>query len=256
MGRPIKSLIGIRFGRLVVEKQVGTHPTRKFAIWECKCDCGQTKSVGSPFLTTGGTKSCGCWHKENCKNLKKQPELIGQRFGKLVVVSRSKNVSKRGSRYLCQCDCGKQTIINGSGLLRKYKWQSCGCTIHENSGQFKLRYTSNIALNSLVSNYRRSAIERGYEFSLTHNDCESLFSQKCFYCSSEPKQIFKIKTYSLTYNGIDRLDNSIGYSKDNTVPCCKICNRAKNSMSLNEFQKWIQALKSQPELGCSAGLLF
>jgi hypothetical protein len=37
------------------------------------------------------------------------------------------------------------------------------------------------------------------------------------------------------YNGIDRIDNARGYERDNIVPCCKFCNRAKSAMPQKEF---------------------
>ena len=44
------------------------------------------------------------------------------------------------------------------------------------------------------------------------------------------------------YSGIDRKDNEIGYTLKNCVPCCIICNRAKNSLSFDEFLAWIGRL--------------
>lgn len=48
--------------------------------------------------------------------------------------------------------------------------------------------------------------------------------------------------FDYTYNGIDRVNNDIGYIKNNCIPCCKICNRAKNSMSYDDFLNWIKIL--------------
>jgi hypothetical protein len=42
------------------------------------------------------------------------------------------------------------------------------------------------------------------------------------------------------YNGLDRVDNNRGYEKDNIVPCCETCNKAKLQMSLGEFLNWIK----------------
>ena len=41
------------------------------------------------------------------------------------------------------------------------------------------------------------------------------------------------------YNGVDRVDNSLGYIKENCVACCKICNNAKSTLSISEWQEWI-----------------
>ena len=50
-------LQGVRFGKLVVlhrDLNVG----RRF--WVCKCDCGDTCTVGGTLLRRGQVKGCGC----------------------------------------------------------------------------------------------------------------------------------------------------------------------------------------------------
>lgn len=44
------------------------------------------------------------------------------------------------------------------------------------------------------------------------------------------------------YNGLDRVDSNKGYLKENVVPCCEICNKAKRDLSLCQFKKWINRL--------------
>ena len=55
--------------------------------------------------------------------------LIGQRFGKLVVIEQAENyVSPSGGqrrRWLCKCDCGETTIAITDNLKRG-RHQSCG----------------------------------------------------------------------------------------------------------------------------------
>jgi hypothetical protein len=45
-----------------------------------------------------------------------------------------------------------------------------------------------------------------------------------------------------TYNGVDRIDNSIGYTKENCVPCCTICNWAKSNRGVDEFKDYIEGI--------------
>ena len=58
-------------------------------------------------------------------------DLTGARFGRLAVIGLA---DKRGrhQRWLCQCDCGKQTKSFGFSL-RDGKSQSCGCIAAEKS---------------------------------------------------------------------------------------------------------------------------
>jgi hypothetical protein len=43
----------------------------------------------------------------------------------------------------------------------------------------------------------------------------------------------------MVFNGIDRVDNTKGYTLENCVPCCTRCNLAKHTMSLTAFKEWV-----------------
>ena len=53
-------------------------------------------------------------------------DLIGKRFGKLVVVERVDNNKNGNTMWLCQCDCGKTRIALGYDLTHG-RTTSCGC---------------------------------------------------------------------------------------------------------------------------------
>lgn len=46
-------------------------------------------------------------------------DLIGQKFGRLLVATRMKNQSRQ-STWLCRCDCGNQKIIRGNNLVNNH----------------------------------------------------------------------------------------------------------------------------------------
>lgn len=52
-------------------------------------------------------------------------DLIGQRFGRLVVIDTAPNKGRR-TQWKCICDCGKE-YIGLTDSLRSGKLQSCGC---------------------------------------------------------------------------------------------------------------------------------
>lgn len=57
--------------------------------------------------------------------MSKLKDLCNKRFGRLTVISKAGN--KNGNVYwICSCDCGSQTIVNGY-KLRSGETQSCGC---------------------------------------------------------------------------------------------------------------------------------
>lgn len=56
--------------------------------------------------------------------------MIGKKFGKLTVLKRvekNKNFANRCFRYLCKCECGNITEVNGNSL-RTGHTMSCGCS--------------------------------------------------------------------------------------------------------------------------------
>lgn len=53
-------------------------------------------------------------------------DLSGQRFGKLIVLSRAKSNGRWQTYWKCQCDCGNTTIVRGSHL-KDGRTKSCGC---------------------------------------------------------------------------------------------------------------------------------
>ncbi len=102
------------------------------------------------------------------------------------------------------------------------------------------------AFTRLLNAYRYNATVRGVSLDITKEEAFRLMTRPCHYCGAEPSQVCapkKLWTF-FVYNGLDRVDNSLGYTAQNTVPCCKICNRAKNDLPLAEFMEWIQRLTS------------
>lgn len=69
-------LTGKKFGRLTVIRRVEDHiePSgRHRARWLCHCDCGNDIILVGMYLTReNGTKSCGCFARENMSRVKKK----------------------------------------------------------------------------------------------------------------------------------------------------------------------------------------
>jgi hypothetical protein len=128
--RSLENLTGQRFGRLVVVERStdyvdpkGNHSVK----WLCKCDCGNSKVILANSLKSGTTTSCGCYAKEVLHEVLFK-DLVGKRFGKLVVVELSRsnyeNGTGDGTHWKCLCDCGSTTVVQAGNLE---KTMSCGC---------------------------------------------------------------------------------------------------------------------------------
>lgn len=71
-GRPPIDRTGETYGRLTVIGP-GPRPTPKTAraYWECRCSCGNTKTVSGSNLAFGNTVSCGCYNQEQVSKAKR-----------------------------------------------------------------------------------------------------------------------------------------------------------------------------------------
>lgn len=172
--------------------------------------------------------------------------LEGQRFGRLLVLELLPEPTRR-KHYRCICDCGAEKIVEGANLKRGAT-KSCGCIVVEinKTRQHTAKLTNDEAVfNVLYSRYKTQALKRDYGFQLTKDQLKSLSKEDCFYCGEQPSQELHHKGTVLMYNGIDRIDNSKGYSKNNCVPCCGVCNTMKMSMSLHDFLAKIKRISER-----------
>lgn len=185
---------------------------------------------------------------------KPREDLTGKIYGRLTVLSfagwRLENNNKKGRRamWLCECICGK-TKEAQTGNLKFGSVKSCGCIAKE---KLKNTHAKNVnpdaAFASVYREYNGSAKRQGRVFDLTSDQFKELTSKNCTYCGIEPQMVkckngsHVFKNSSYVYNGIDRIDNSIGYIIENCAPCCRNCNIAKGTKSVEEFLKWAQRL--------------
>jgi hypothetical protein len=110
-------ITGMRFGRLVAIKSVGTNAVGKL-MWECQCDCGNSSIVAGKRLRNGHNTSCGY-----CSRHK---DITGQKFGRLTALQPVGININGAMQWLCLCDCGQKHIAHGGGL-RYGNIRSCGC---------------------------------------------------------------------------------------------------------------------------------
>lgn len=96
--------------------------------------------------------------------------------------------------------------------------------------------------------YRKDAIDKKnpLDFYISKELAISLFKSNCFYCGIQPTQIFNDASFYgyCKYNGIDRIDNNVGYIENNVVSCCNTCNMAKRAMDINEFINQIRNINN------------
>ncbi len=140
-----KDISGQRFGKLVAiqplrtEKKLGT-------IWQCQCDCGNYVEVPVSRLTSGNTKSCGCIKAKQ----KKDQDITGQRFGRLVAVKFCYFDEQYKDYWLFHCDCGNEKIL-AAGNVKWGNVRSCGCLLTEHAKSMRTRDISGQRFGKLTA---------------------------------------------------------------------------------------------------------
>lgn len=120
----IDPMIGQRFGKLVVISQAERRQdlASRCRRYICQCDCGNIIEVNGNSLRSNHTQSCGCTRKENVP----YKDLVGQKFGKLTVISLCGSTKDRHKLWHCKCDCGNECNVSSRDLMDGTT-KSCGC---------------------------------------------------------------------------------------------------------------------------------
>jgi 5-methylcytosine-specific restriction endonuclease McrA len=254
MSKPITPILPNEvYGRLTVIEETPSRINksgRTLRYAKCICTCGNYTETRIDGLRSGSVLSCGCLHKENFK--RDAAVNIGDRFGRLIIQSEDiVKVSKGGSRkksWNLLCDCGNTHKATTASLTGGHV-KSCGCLHKEASVLNSINSRHKIikkdrGLNNVLGTYKTGAKQRNLIFDLSKEEVEILIKDNCFYCGQPPSNTINISTLTYgkkeyLYNGIDRIDNSIGYIKENCVTCCSTCNHAKHTLTYSSFLSWI-----------------
>lgn len=173
---------------------------------------------------------------------------LGKSIGKIKVLNLLKDKDKWGSlRWETQCDCGailiktskrlsqmKKRVENGSpnGCRRCVgKTKTKQLTALPPPNKYKDRSFAKVRAKA-TSIMSRAKRKKG--ISLSIEQVHELIKQSCHYCG----------LCHIEVNGLDRIDSSKIYSKDNVVPCCPICNTMKNVLTVDEFYAHIRRINA------------
>lgn len=107
---------GKRFGRLTVIEQCGVriYPcgSRK-RLWKCLCDCGKEVEITTNRLTSGNTKSCGCYKVEAEKEVHTKHGGANERLY---------YVWKAMKKRCCNPNCKDYKYYGGTGISVCDEW--------------------------------------------------------------------------------------------------------------------------------------
>lgn len=118
---------------------------------QVECECGRTKELTQEDWDAGSKLKHACPFDH---------ELIGERFGRLVVQSPRKERIRNNIAFNCLCDCGETQIAIGADLKRG-NVRSCGCLQREiASARASLRFPVS-EMVSYASAHNRLRLEKG-----------------------------------------------------------------------------------------------
>ena len=163
----------------------------------------------------------------------KPKNRIGIVYDDLTVLSLAENTIN--ALWLCKCICGKLVKKTARQLTRPSRPKNCGCKDGRGKhGNQKRTYTPEEATwVRLYKIHKGTQLKHGF---LPYTYWKQVSQQSCYYCGISPQYRYSNNTVKpILANGIDRLDNGIGYTENNCVPCCFECNKAKNTMFPDQF---------------------
>ena len=138
------------------------------------------------------------------------------------------------------CECGspfKLRITNKAKDVEEYKCPRC---------KRHALMLDHVGERYIFKRIKQDARSMARVFDITLEWFVEECHKPCHYCgrANYNKQDIPSKTgfpllQGFRYNGLDRIDNDIGYVEENCVSCCIVCNRAKNSMPYEDFIEWV-----------------
>ena len=174
------------------------------------------------------------------KDIEKNREVARKSYqrNKEKILQRNKEWRERNKEY-----------VKKSSSLRSLKWYKENKERHRENGimwkesnpdkvkEIRKRFSTNnsdkikiydLAYNEKIEGRYRivksGAKQRNYSFELTLEQYQDIIEQPCTYCGESEKKI-----------GVDRVDNTQGYTVENSAPCCKTCNMMKSNKTLETF---------------------
>jgi len=115
-----------------------------------------------------------------------------------------------------------------------HSWCKICCNAGNTKSRDKLNSTIEGRAKVFLQNARKSAIKRKQVFSLEIEDivdCWNNQQQTCVYSG----RAMTLKHGELNTVSIERINSSIGYTKDNTILVCNAVNRMKSNFNLSDF---------------------
>lgn len=217
----------------------------KHGIWQSLVVCDVCKKRRTIKRWNGlnghGDKICNSCRSNYYKGrLLKKSNILGQKFGKLEVLSFDGRDKKSRAVFLCKCDCGNTFKACGP-QLKSLHTKSCGCINKSTNKKHGLWKGGNFLTGEQFSQIRCRARKGKLPFRISIDFIENLYIKQNFKCALSGIPIIlniENKRGSQNTASLDRIDSSKGYLKNNVQWVHKDINMMKQDHTDENFINW------------------
>lgn len=169
------------------------------------------------------------YSKENCSWVTHEEKfLFNKRSNVLEYLGQSRTLKEWALEYKIPVEAIRQRFTNSKKLNYTSEEIIFGIfNLDRKKGDEQVFKTKNETrkIYMKLNSYKLRDKKKGLEYNLTFDwFMKNIHNQKCYYCGT-------VKNL-----GIDRIDNKIGHTIDNSIPCCVECNNIRgNKFSIEEM---------------------
>lgn len=187
--------------------------------------------------------TCNRFCTMRCMRKAPKREWAGTKFGCYTIISFHSIINHRRT-YLCTNHKGDERIVSSDDLMHaktntsEHHRKNRRVNYHQHNAHYinyRKKYRKNnpqvekdhLAARHKFANYKREDTKRNMEFNYTYEELlYRLATERCVYCGS---------IYNL---GLDRINNSKGHTKSNTVIACYRCNSTRmDNFTVDEMKQ-------------------
>jgi hypothetical protein len=159
------------------------------------------------------------WYLANAKRISEESKAKRALHPRILKTEEEKRATRKKWEEANREKLNASEAKRRSNNLERYRLYARG--YYRDKLSFKVQYSRLI----------HSSKHRKIEVKVSLEEFIEIVSKPCIYCGEKDER-----------RGIDRIDNTTAYLKENSASCCKICNYMKKTMTVQEFLDHIKKI--------------
>jgi hypothetical protein len=173
------------------------------------------------------------------ENLSLVEDLKDVKINNLTFLEYLKNDKFGKAVWLCRCDCGKEKPLNASAIKAGLT-TSCGCNRRKS-----LSKGYELISGAFWHKLKKNALSRNLDFIITIEEAWEIYEQQEMKCALSGVDLVMFPNHDKSRKQTaspDRIDSTIGYTKNNFQWVHKRINRMKNVLTNEELLFWVRKI--------------